>query len=81
MDSQSQFGGATQYEFVSGFSGDAGASWEISSQPDEDRDDEDVLEDGAGEAGGDELPAPGEYVAVDDGAGSVVSGLTGAQFR
>jgi hypothetical protein len=71
---------ATQYEFVSGFVGDTDASWEVSSHPDID---------GAGieqDVDGLELSRAGRLrsgspVLVDDGGGSVVSGLTGAQFR
>ncbi len=77
-DAASAFGGVSQFEFVSAFGDDNGASWEVSSQPDEDRE-----EGYTGAFHSDtslHLLPTSRPVVLDDGE-SVVSGLTGAQFR
>lgn len=79
MDASSAYGGASQFDFISGFQGDPSSAWEVSSQPDEERWEGD--DDGALGREEDELLLAARPTVVDDGAESVVSGLTGAQFR
>jgi hypothetical protein len=73
-------GDVKEYDFISGFENDADARWEVSSQPDED-DAGAVAADGYDDAGDEYHVGAAATAALIDDAASVVSGLTGAQFR